>query len=135
MRELIFRAWDPLRKQMCNVICLNCHRNEEHILQRMDPIPCVDNNCYNIDASDIIIEQFIGLRDSKRTKEWPKGQMVFEGDVATGTWQVDHRTIITGIVTYYPEFGLYALKNDEGNIASVIWDSCEVIGTIHTEAK
>ena len=81
------------------------------------------------------VGQFTGLRDSKRTKEWPKGQMVFEGDVATGTWQVDHRTIITGIVTYYPEFGLYALKNDEGNIASVIWDSCEVIGTIHTEAK
>ena len=71
------------------------------------------------------VGQQIGRKDKSNVE-------IYERDVIRGIWQVDHKTIVTGIVKYYPDYGLYALENDELNtevrlIVSVIWDTCEVL--------
>ena len=66
------------------------------------------------------VGQQIGRKDKSNVE-------IYERDVIRGIWQVDHKTIVTGIVKYYPDYGLYALENDKLNIVSVIWDTCEVL--------
>ncbi len=75
-------------------------------------------------------EQYTGLKDKKRTKEFPDGQPIYEGDIVKGVWQCDKKTIRTGVVKYWENFGLYGL-DDKSGLISVVWKGCEIIGNIH----
>ena len=57
-REIKFRAWDKITKTMIY--------NWITILYPSDPL---------------IYLQYTGLKDSKRTKEYPEGQDIYEGDI------------------------------------------------------
>ena len=77
------------------------------------------------------VEQYTGLKDTKRTEEFPDGQPVCEGDIVKSIWQVDHKTKIVGQVKYYSVFALYSLMDSKGDMVSPCWNECEVIGNIH----
>lgn len=79
-----------------------------------------------------------GLKDKKRTEEYPEGQEIFEGDICEGVWQVDKTTIVRGFVKYYSRYGLYAIEQGEDNMrvmTNACWESCEVIGSVHANPE
>ena len=133
MREIKFRAWDNLRKQMCDVVCLNCHRNDEHILKRQEPIPCVSNECYNVDADAIDIMQYTGLEDKK-------GKEIYEGDIvkfdrarnnSIVVWNIDKFSLKVetqkGARCYSGMWSAYSFIDPENPTL----ERHEVIGNIH----
>ncbi len=66
MRNIKFRAWNKVDKKMGKSFTL-----QEAIRVR----PFVDP------TDDCIYLQFTGLRDKKRTKKYPNGQEIYEGDI------------------------------------------------------
>lgn len=73
MREIKFRAWDTLRKEM---------NNWEDILSSDTGIHFVLEGTSN---NRWIPMQFTGLKDNKRTKKYPNGQEIYEGDILQTT--------------------------------------------------
>ena len=79
------------------------------------------------------VGQYTGLRDSKRTAEHPKGQMIFEGDIVKGLFRF-YRPVNS--VVAYSE-GSFGLLWDRGGVET-FWAfpticnvEYEVIGNIH----
>ena len=75
------------------------------------------------------IEQYIGPKDKKRTKEFPDGQPIYEGDICkNGDWVEDAHAYCyrTEEVRYCQQEGAYHgwNHNEDGM-------TCEVIGNIH----
>lgn len=59
------------------------------------------------------VGQYTGMRDCKRTEEYPEGQMIFEGDIVKGTIVRDlgggkHTKTVIGIVGY-DSFGMLGI--------------------------
>lgn len=92
-------------------------------------------NCHYLDGVKIeneTIGQFTGQRDCKRTKEYPNGQKIYEGDICLCDVNgIDYITIV------YFKHGTYYLQDNvkEGNL-SLSWfidnnKKIEVIGNIH----
>ena len=75
MREIKFKAWDKEKKHMVdNVVFLDfkakqigCHRTG------------YGSYCQPFENVELL--QYTGLKDSKRTKEYPEGQEIYEGDI------------------------------------------------------
>jgi hypothetical protein len=79
MREIKFRAWDTLHNKYMTI---------GSILEWFTfNGPTTECNFF-IDTQErfqfsdrFILEQYTGLKDSKRTKEYPEGQEIYEGDI------------------------------------------------------
>jgi uncharacterized phage protein (TIGR01671 family) len=65
MREIKFRAWIKKAKQMATW---------QQILKECDRFSLLQNE-------DFVFMQFTGLKDKKRTEEFPDGQPIYEGDI------------------------------------------------------
>ncbi len=76
------------------------------------------------------VGQSTGLKDKKRTQEFPSGQPICERDIVESVWQVDHKTKIVGQVKYYSTFALWSLMDSKGDMVSPCWNECEVIGNM-----
>jgi uncharacterized phage protein (TIGR01671 family) len=68
MREIKFRAWDTERKKF-----VTPEDAEEAYINW-------ENN-YLVKHCTLTLMQYTGLKDSKRTKEYPEGQEIYEGDI------------------------------------------------------
>lgn len=80
------------------------------------------------------VGQYTGLRDCKRTEEYPEGQMIFEGDIVSFVRYnaLNYRCSRTGYVAYYDELPIFYIMATTGDA----WDWCDceeikVIGNIH----
>lgn len=77
--------------------------------------------------------QFTGLRDCKRTEEYPEGQMIFEGDVVLCDRHIndefDKKTFFVREI--YPISGLIGESLSGNEICGDDWEFAEVIGNIH----
>jgi hypothetical protein len=72
------------------------------------------------------VGQYIGLKDNKRTKEYPEGQMIFEGDISKYNY----------VIKYNKQKALFAEHDRErGFIMSYPIDASgvKIIGNIHEE--
>lgn len=72
MREIKFRAWNDKSKEIFDVDVL-----------AINPVMW-DSGGTGVSLAyqpHIEIMQYTGLRDSKRTKEYPNGQEIYEGDI------------------------------------------------------
>ena len=78
------------------------------------------------------VGQFTGLKDSKRTKEFPKGKEIFEGDIVSASIYGDETPQILKV---YESKGAFVIdyEDSETDLTTVGWfvGSLEVIGTIH----
>jgi len=129
MRELKFRAWCSYDKTMCEVESLDFgwgyvnYKSGEH-----DRIATPE------------LMQYTGLRDCKRTKEYPEGQEIYEGDIVRRIATDDGKVFwdFIAVIKYNNEcmaFKFERIRDIEDNIessdlvADIITE--EVLGNIH----
>lgn len=105
---------------------------------------------HSLPYSQVIIMQFTGLRDRKRTKKFPKGQEICEGDIVKVDRQDSFPSYNQAIVVYAENHGAFLLQytketNPKGILSKesisskngkTIFDYCtgwklEVIGNIY----
>jgi len=121
VREIKFRSWDKgaMRMTVYDFAADSVILSRLHVAMFADAIrePGFD------------LMQFTGLKDRKRTPEFPEGQRVFEYDWIKG-YLFDHRLPTMGIVVYDSEHTCYASKNDAGLTPLSKIDQIEVFGTV-----
>ena len=109
MREIKFRVWDG--KDMLNIDHWTLSMINQHI------------------PENHIIMQFTGLHDQKRTKEYPKGQPIYEGDIVEhkGAYNTDRGEVLWSRteLRFNCKLGCTILN---GALSEFV----EVIGDIHT---
>lgn len=116
-----YRAWDKKAKKMRRVVALTWRGDGFGTIE-------LDNNEY-YDADDIILMQFTGLKDKKRTKEFPDGQPIYEGDIIE--WEDSDGTGLRKfqeVVEF--EQGAYQTMACQWGISEF-----EVIGSIHDKPE
>lgn len=129
LQESQYRAWHKKLKKMYPVFGIDWFNRK--ILVPSD----VTIRWYRMDH--FIMMEYSGLRDSKRTKEYPEGQKIYTGDIVqfpvkfTGnkgktTWIETWRDVVgfgngQFILSEITEFDPLCLWNDE----------CEIIGTVY----
>ena len=129
-REIEFRAWSKNGNAYINGFNMIGFSTGQGAparkLQRFDTE-------WEMDA--IVLEEFTGRRDSKRTKEYPEGQKVWEGDVIRF---IENEALpeFIGVVEYEKNKAAYWIHNAVTESAFYIWDmttdsTIEVLGSIH----
>ncbi|MFE4569970.1 YopX family protein [Paenibacillus chitinolyticus] len=86
------------------------------------------------------VGQYTGLRDSKRTEEYPEGQEIYEGDIVRYQDAYDtssecgydwEETLSVGVIEWYDEEAKFDVTNRESIGLEEFWediDQAEVIG-------
>ena len=131
-REIKFRAWIPRISKMEPVTNLEWFFNDDGgQLEIMD----ITTRSAQVRDGDMILEQYTGLKDKKRTKEYPEGQEIYEGDIVDvsmsyGGGTLPHR----GQIVFDDTFAAFGTKNEAG--ITLLHNHClhtlEIIGNIHT---
>jgi YopX protein len=82
------------------------------------------------------------MRDQKRTKAYPHGQPIYEGDIIQFPIQLmgqdgkARRTMVQGTVAIDPDYGWFIVPEiDDGDSLALHYDECEVIGTIYAQPE
>ena len=102
-REIKFRAWDNLNKKMLQVPTLYFD-DTNYVASTIRE----HNNFLSVNEEAELM-QFTGLRDKKRTEEYPNGQEIFEGDL------VRHFEVITRVVIF--KYGAFGYESENGFIS------------------
>ena len=72
-----------------------------------------------------VIPESVGQSIGRKDRD---GAEIYGGSSVQGDWQADRRRTVLGVVTYYDKYGLWALKDEDGVMVSVVWEGCKVIG-------
>ncbi len=122
-REILFRGKDYAE---------NWHYGVPLVFS--DNFVCIATpHTYNTSVIPETVGQYTGLRDCKRTEEYPEGQMIFEGDIIKG-WFL-HMLPVNAVVAF--KDGAFGLEWYRGDIkafnafTSICNVEYEVIGNIH----
>ncbi len=141
MREIKFRAWDKVKKQMCDVINIDWYYKNTNGPTRLT-IESPDQEIVKITLhgiKDFELMQYTGLRDCKRTKEYPVGQPIYEGDIVRqyigdlDLLGIDNGEIISTV--FYAD-GMFQIKEDGYDSDDLLLlrdyhEEMEVIGNIY----
>lgn len=127
MREIKFRAWDKKNRIMVSV-------DELHFPQ--GGIMVFDGCCSRgWEGKDFELMQFTGLRDSKRTAEYPEGQEIYEGDIVRDISESIYSrepNIFIGSIDWDDVNLTYRIQRKNGNFIYLCEaDDYEVVGNIH----
>ncbi|MBU7320299.1 YopX family protein [Paenibacillus oleatilyticus] len=83
-------------------------------------------------------DEWTGLRDSKRTKEYPNGQEIYEGDIIQFpdpcTRSQSGYELSTGVIEWHADEAKFDVTGRESVDLETFWediDMAEVIGNIH----
>ncbi len=96
-REVLFRGKRVVDKRWAESIC---------------PLGTMTSGHLIFDFIPETVGQYTGLRDCKRTEEYPKGQMIFEGDIVKGLFL--HMLPINAVVAF--KDGAFGLEWHRGDI-------------------
>lgn len=96
------------------------------------------NRHLRVDVIPETVGQYIGLRDCKRTKEYPEGQMIFEGDICRfREWNNGDMCWVGKVHYEHQQFVISGGKNKECDspftlvMSRFSSENIEVIGNIH----
>ena len=92
------------------------------------------NNCFDVIPETV--GQYTGLRDCKRTEEYPEGQKIFEGDIIRenyGYGAYDDFCVVFclggfNMIYIQTNKGKYAWYGENGEVVGNIHDNPELIG-------
>jgi len=116
MREHKFRAWDKI---------LNCYSRCSWAEISYSP----QGECSLLNVGRYIVEQYTGLKDRKRTPEYPEGQEIYEGDIVKlDTPEADVFKTRNRAIIFNPTFAQFCV---DPCTSIAHWPSVEVIGTLH----
>ncbi len=121
MKDIKFRAWDKEEKQMFFSDNLG--------------LDTFFHASYR-EKKNWEIMEYTGLRDSKRTKEYPEGQEIYDGDILDCTYKFDGCKKHKLKVVWQEDAGRFWLHNigecHQPNVRKNIWDmtSSKIIGNI-----
>lgn len=148
MRDIRFRAWDKNSKRMLEVSHFSWHGryqkdeeypsvmafgteedDKERIASGGSVSPNVDGTNFTygdlqIGLRDFELMQYTGLKDKKRTEEYPEGQEIYEGDLVEGYW---NNKAVKGEVNFRE--GMFGI--DDGDAYSLNRLVVEVIGNVY----
>ena len=140
MREIIFRGKRVDNGEWVEGYLFNYNGN---LCIQLEGIECDDYGLYPRCYAEVIPEtigQYTGLRDCKRTEEYPEGQMIFEGDIGryeqTDGVKINGKPIISiGKVVYNEKTASFAIDSkDEIGVKNYDYfpiKGFEIIGNIH----
>lgn len=123
MRHIKFRAWYKPYKQMCQVESLRFDGKAVLIEE-----PFYDRKL--VEADEIVIEQFTGLKDKNGTE-------IYQGDICSFTSKTGKHTGVVERLDNLAGFGLRMVKNNfrytfsNLDTMGVNLDTLEVVGNIH----
>lgn len=126
MRDIEFRAWDNEKHRMLSGEAIEISFGQANFgVYDLKESP----NCLG-DKDDFLLMQHTGLKDKKRTKEFPEGHKIFEGDIIKAKLASRHCSIMNAVF-YSEEHAAFACPN--GSLISLLHDlyDIEVIGNIH----
>jgi len=119
MREIKFRAWIPQHRKMIQVGNLVIPKGLNEL---GDQELCVAEKYSTIKPHHYIqpvLMQYTGLKDCKRTEEYPEGQEIYEGDIVQSNGYINRE------VVWADEIGGFSLEHTAEFYRSV---RMEVIG-------
>ena len=115
-RPIEFRAWNKKTRRM-----VDCKKTTP-LAVHPDLLMAGLDGVFIPFHEDLIIEQYTGLKDKKRTEEFPEGQKIFEEDkVKDGRGVIRVCEWIHGGFVFREDMRNWILANN----------ACEVIGNIH----
>ena len=122
MREIKFRAWNRLTATMVD-------------LQKITPLALAVEmaGLFIPFSDDYILMQYTGLKDSKRTEEYPEGQEIYEGSTVKAWIYGDEEPQILD-VRWHASGGFVIDYRDAESDMVLVGDfvgSLEVIGNIY----
>lgn len=124
MEEIKFRAWLKKEKKMTNTFSL--------------PEILYEGDGFNTPTlTQMVLMQYTGLKDSKRTKEYPEGQEIYEGDIVRSiTGKAASAVGEEGVIKWYscpPGFGVKWEYISNCRIEREWLEDMEVIGNIYED--
>jgi uncharacterized phage protein (TIGR01671 family) len=131
MRELKVRAWYKPYKQMCQVESLRFDGNGVYTAVLIEE-PFYDRKL--VEADEIVIEQYTGLKDKNGTE-------IYEGDICSFTSKTGKHVGTVEWTDDLAGFGLRMVKNNflytfsELDTMGVNLDMLEVIGNVHKDSE
>jgi hypothetical protein len=133
-REIKFRAWNSSVKQMLHF------SNPVGIAESEDRygmfLPSTEGKMFI--GGTYKIMQYTGLKDNKRTPEYPEGQEIYEGDIVRIKGAYFKKTIAENFVIEYDESRAWFGVVDALHTVSLNTFNCEedveVIGDIYEDA-
>lgn len=126
VREIKFRAWS---------INNNCYVSIDIHATPLRYNPSTGQMYYdglNV-TSQYIMEQYIGRKDCKRTKEFPEGQEIYEGDIVKCKTQVGHIKFDYCTVVYCSQYASYKCATNRDTFTGLThhYENIEIIGNKH----
>lgn len=121
-REIKFRAWDKVEKEMCYAFWLGFKGKPGTEYAKMPPdfLHCNESSDNQPDISDIILMQYTGLKDTN-------GVEIYEGDVVSQYNTLNESTYVGEVKR--DETGRYYIALHHH--VPTVNQRCEVIGNIH----
>lgn len=125
MREIKFKVWDKIHKIMFipeENPFYNLRFSDEYGYFRGHYFTGGEDTTDHHEC-DLEFLQYIGLKDKKRTKDYPMGQEIYEEDI------VKFQNLV-GIIKWREDTCGFMITDKKGYVFSPLV-KCEVIGNIH----
>lgn len=142
MKEHKFRAWvvDEYNDDGNTPKTMKLIEWNSHFFSDTSPVTNYSGEFPEPDDPCIILEEYIGRKDRKRTEEYPEGQEIYDGDIVKYYWlaPIDHEgkkyTFLR--VEYSPELMNYVLTEygeDKCFSFNLIYntENYEIVGNIN----
>jgi hypothetical protein len=126
--ESLYRAWHKAEKTFYPVLGVDWFHHKVLILQSAAP--------QWLDVELFMLMPWSGLRDQKRTQQYPEGQKIYIGDIIQFPILLQqngevHKTMVLGTVIFDRDRGCFAISEiDDGDLLIGFSHDCEIIGSV-----